>query len=114
MRCKNCGHSVDDNVAICSRCGRIVDSEQLMKNEFQNDQAKDAGSPLFIVLGLLFPFAGFIVYFCWKRQKPTSAKQARLGAFIMLLTVIILAITFLIMKYVVFSNQSHSVSSIFL
>ena len=110
MRCKHCGRRVDDNVAICSRCGRIVDKEQLFKNE--NSQIKDSGSVLCIVLGLIFPIAGFILYFCWKKQKPLCARQARMGALITSFSIIIIFVAYLAIKYGIFSKKSYSVSKI--
>ena len=105
MRCQNCGTRVDDDVAICSKCGRIVDKKQLLKNE--STQIKDSGSVLCIVLGLVFPIAGFILYFCWRKEKPICAKQARMGALIISFTIILFIVAYIVLKYGLFANKSY-------
>ena len=110
MHCKNCGTIVDDNVAICSKCGNIIDKKQLLINE-NNAQLNDTGSVLYYILGLFFPFAGFVLFFCWKKRKKISAKQSLFGAIISILTLIVIIFSILIIKQI-FAEDTFSVTKI--
>ena len=112
MHCKNCGTRVDDNVAICSKCGNIIDKKQLMINE-NTAQLNDTGSVLYYILGLFFPFAGFILYFAWIKKRKVSAKQALCGAIISLVTLLVAACSYLIIMEII-SEKSYEVTKILL
>ena len=110
MHCKNCGTRVDDNVAICSKCGNIIDKKQLMINE-NNAQLNDTGSVLYYILGLFFPFAGFILYFSWKKRRKVSAKQSLYGAIISVLATVVAVCAYLIIMQIL-AEDTYTVTKI--
>jgi len=106
--CDNCGKAITDNSGKCKQCGQAVpklfDSEiyDTYKTNFNNydkseqNQAYDSmkkefGAPFwFKLLSLLIPFAGIVLFFCWRKERPLLAKEClRFALFGIILSVVI-------------------------
>ena len=83
MFCKNCGAEIDDQAAICPKCGAA-----------QSAAVVDNGGFGWGLLGCCIPIAGLILFLVWKDTKPKSAKAAGIGA---LVSVILCVIYYIIM-----------------
>ncbi|MDE7213216.1 MAG: zinc ribbon domain-containing protein [Anaeroplasmataceae bacterium] len=112
MFCKKCGSNIPDDENICPYCGEPVDGrykkpekKQEVQDKVQNPVVKleekkekeskdfsfsnvkaeepvDHGSIGYIIIGLLAPTIGLILFLVWKNEKPKSAKQCGIGALI--------------------------------
>lgn len=71
MYCKNCGAEIDDQAAICPKCGFD-----------QSPPVVDNGGFGWGLLGCCVPIAGLILFLLWKDTKPKTAKAAGIGALI--------------------------------
>lgn len=93
MFCKKCGNSVDNNSTYCPYCGE--------KLKFENDfNTNDNVGGYISILTFLFPIVGIILFFCWKHEKPNSAKKALLGTLIFVVCVVLLTVFSLVCMFI--------------
>lgn len=71
MYCKNCGAEIDDQAAVCPKCGVA-----------QKQPVVDNGGFGWGLLGCCIPIVGLILFLVWKDTKPNSAKAAGIGALV--------------------------------
>ncbi|MCI9121922.1 MAG: zinc ribbon domain-containing protein [Oscillibacter sp.] len=69
--CKKCGAEIDDQAAICPKCGVP-----------QTLQGEDKGGFLWGLLGCCIPLVGLILFLVWRDTKPKSGKAAGIGALV--------------------------------
>ena len=60
MRCKKCNSIIDDNSTFCKYCGE------------NNEVKKQKGFFLFLIIGLLFPLIGIILFLIWRKENKNS------------------------------------------
>ena len=60
MRCKKCNSIIDDNSTFCKYCGE------------KNEVKKQKGFFLFLIIGLLFPLIGIILFLIWRKENKNS------------------------------------------
>lgn len=77
MFCPKCGTQNDANVGFCSNCG-----ESLNANATSAAPAKSGSSFGWGVLGFFIPLVGLILFLSWKKDRPSDAKAAGIGALI--------------------------------
>lgn len=87
MYCSKCGSQIPDNSKFCPHCGNGIGA----------GNSDDSGSGLWILIGLLVPLVGLILYLVWADSKPKTARQVGKGALIAVCIASVLAlISFLI------------------
>lgn len=72
--CKNCGEEMNDNQAVCLKCGTAAAGGGVAE--------VDNGGFLWGLLGFCVPVVGLILYLVWNSTKPKTAKAAGIGALI--------------------------------
>ncbi|MGH4124928.1 MAG: zinc ribbon domain-containing protein [Clostridium sp.] len=66
MFCANCGKEINSNAVLCVYCG--VPTNNTLKCRPDNP------SHLAGICSCCCPIIGLILYFCWRDEKPNSAK----------------------------------------
>jgi len=74
--CSKCGKEVEDEAQVCVHCGCWVAGTPEKKNK------SDGKSILVLILSLLIPILGLILYLVWKDEYPLKARSAGQGAII--------------------------------
>lgn len=87
--CKKCGAEIDDQAAICPKCG--------VPQTAQPPAAPDNGGFLWGLLGFCVPLAGLILFLIWKDTKPKTGKAAGIGA----LVSVIVGVVFYVLMFVI-------------
>lgn len=78
--CPNCGKETSPGASVCLNCGvSLAAPKQVPATEAA---ANDDGNFGWGVLGFCIPIVGLILYLVWKDSKPKSAKIAGKGALI--------------------------------
>lgn len=99
--CRNCSTPLDLSVSYCEQCGEnnpyyvkplkkereayqpSYSSTHTSTQRSYNTTPKQEGSGAgWLILGLFFPFIGFILYFVFKQEKPIAANRSLTGAII--------------------------------
>lgn len=83
--CRNCGHEVEDNAAVCMNCGAAQE---------QKPQEVDNGGFGWGLLGCCVPIVGLILFLVWKDTKPKTAKAAGIGALVCVIAYVLLYVVF--------------------
>ncbi len=88
--CPNCGTQVEENNMTCIECGVEVSlmtpkNENSIPNQTTNiavldDDAVYNGIFLLVILGMLLPLIGIILYFIWRKAHPIKARAVGIGA----------------------------------
>lgn len=89
--CNECGAEMKDNTKVCKECGFLADTDEedfSGKDSFKEDKFS-FGWGLF---GFFMPLCGFILYIAWRRDLPRRARSVGKGAFIIWLTILLLAL----------------------
>lgn len=89
--CKNCGTQIDNNAAICPKCGMAQGNQPMAQGSGDN------GGFLWGLLGCCIPVVGLILFLVWKDTKPLTAKAAGKGA----LVSVILYVIFYVLVFVI-------------
>ena len=98
MFCKNCGNAMNENAAVCVKCGAVrgkgnsycpncgketnpnaavcLNCWYALANSQTQSSLEDEGNIGWGILGFLFPLVGFILYCVWMYSKPKTAKMA--------------------------------------
>lgn len=105
FKCPSCGSLVNEEQRYCSRCGennsKFVEVSQSNTSNTPNSSnssssysnSTDTSSGIgWFLLGLFFPFVGFILYFAFKKEKPNASLMSSSGAWIGIIIVIFLAL----------------------
>lgn len=97
MFCQNCGHEVKEGDAYCPFCGANLKDTHSGYTYFGNKTGNsnidnDQGNVGYAILSFFLPLVGLILFLCWRKEKPKTAKQAGLGALSALAVWIILLI----------------------
>lgn len=100
--CPNCGKEVDSSSNVCYNCGvnpqkikkmkfcyycgKAVNEEQVIclncKKKLENTEDEDCASGVMIILCLLFPIIGIIVYIANASTKPHYARSCGIASLI--------------------------------
>ncbi|MFA6860266.1 MAG: zinc ribbon domain-containing protein [Clostridia bacterium] len=75
MYCPKCGKEISNEAVLCVHCGAQI-------GKIKNGSGIDDNSPLWLVLGILVPLIGLVLFLIWKDEKPVCAKQCGKGALI--------------------------------
>lgn len=93
MFCTNCGKEINPEAIICVHCGAPTKN-----NVSKVASGSDDGGALWLIVGLLIPVVGLILYLVWKEEKPRTASQAGKGALIgFIINVIFTILSFVLM-----------------
>ncbi len=105
FKCPSCGSLVSEEERYCSSCGennpKFVEVTQTNhsnssytssnpSSSYSNAPSSSSGFGWF-VLGLFFPFIGFILYFAFKKDNPTASTMSSSGAWVGLIIAIFFA-----------------------
>ena len=104
MFCRSCGHEINPNDKFCRNCGSSID-EFVTVNAHHSDSSIDRGSVGLGVLSFFFPLAGLILFLCWRKEKPLTAKHCGIGALISIIINVIAFVLVCILLANVFSGQ---------
>jgi len=74
--CKNCGEQLNENQAVCLKCGAAVEQPK------STPQVSDEGGIGWGLLGFCVPIVGLVLYIVWKDSRPRTAKDAGVGALV--------------------------------
>lgn len=74
--CSHCGAELNDNAAICLKCGCFTNAY------IPNHQSADAPNAGFALLSFFFPVIGLVLYWVWLNTTPLRAKSCGKGALI--------------------------------
>lgn len=87
MFCQNCGHEVNESDRFCPYCGAAQGNtsytyfnEKVNQSQKQPPVKEDTGNVGFGVLAFFFPIVGLILFLCWRKEKPKTAKHTGIGA----------------------------------
>lgn len=84
--CQKCGTQNPEIAAFCNKCG--ADLKRLSNNTpsatYQpvTSSSEDSAGIGWIILALLLPIVGFILYFVWKSNYPKKASHILVAAII--------------------------------
>ncbi|MDE6584428.1 MAG: zinc-ribbon domain-containing protein [Anaeroplasmataceae bacterium] len=108
MYCRKCGAKLEDTDKKCPFCGEPVQPEapsfQTHSQDYYASDKDDAGSIGWAILGFFIPIVGLILFCIWHSERPTSAKQAGIGA---LISVIFSFIMYAVLFGYIFNHYSH-------
>ena len=68
--CNKCGSAISDDSNFCSKCGTKFTDEKAANNK----KTKDTSVIIWIIIGLLFPIIGAILYYVLKKTDYKAAK----------------------------------------
>ena len=103
MFCPNCGTRFPYGKKFCDQCGsELKETVGQVNSGYQN--ANDAPSTGFSILGFFFPVVGLILYLVWKDTLPLRAKSTGKGALIGAITSVALTIVSYIIYFVILSS----------
>lgn len=66
--CQKCGKEINDDADVCVNCGTLVAPKN---NTNTTDRPASA---LEIIITILIPIVGAVLYYAYKNDKPTAAK----------------------------------------
>ena len=104
MYCKMCGKEVDDSFAYCPNCGEKINLEPLKDSNrsepFTNvpldkEVNHNKASFWWVILGIICPIAGLIIYIVKVNEFPNMAKKSVIGTIIGFVIYLLLFIAFL-------------------
>ena len=91
MYCPKCGVLNSEDARFCKNCGSSMQPAQSFNQSQVVDEKKDESAGVaFIILSLLIPIIGFILYFSWKKEQPKKANSLLPWAFVGIVVNVIL------------------------
>ena len=88
--CPNCGTQIEDNNLICVECGVEISKkspviEKSIPKQMTNIEALDDNAAyrnvfLLVILGMLLPLVGVILYLIWRNSQPIKARAVGIGS----------------------------------
>ena len=88
--CNKCGSAISYDSNFCSKCGTKFTDEQAANNK----KTKDTPVIIWIIIGLLFPIIGAILYYVLKKTDYKAAKVLNICSWIGILIQGILTILY--------------------
>jgi uncharacterized membrane protein YvbJ len=91
MYCSKCGTKNEEFARFCKNCGALLSPEQetYIENNPVNKEGNHSKTPkedspnvILIVLSLIIPLIGFILYFVWKKDTPKRANTILISSLI--------------------------------
>lgn len=77
--CRKCGKEIDDEAVVCIHCGCATDKATPPAKQHGPDYDPDSKADFVeILLSVLIPIAGIIMYFVKKDTRPKAAKTCLL------------------------------------
>lgn len=73
MYCKHCGTELEDNSKFCPECGKIQETNGLVKNEVNVETKKDSVNVLWFIIAILLPIIGVLAGLIFIAQKKKNA-----------------------------------------
>lgn len=98
MYCPKCGVLNSEDAKFCKDCGNPLSSLSIKntthyeEHKSLENQTNESVGAAYIVLSLLIPLIGFILYFSWKKEQPQKANSLLPWAFVGIVVNIILGI----------------------
>ena len=76
--CKHCGCQMSDKSEACPVCGALRQDSSYQDENIpiltKNKKPKDAILWVLLILSLIFPLLGVVLFFVHKRKRPSAAK----------------------------------------
>lgn len=121
MFCQYCGTQQPEGVAVCSHCGRPLETTPPVYTPYPPQPAsyparpasEDSGSWGWWVLGFFIPLVGLILFAIWQQDKPLSAKRAGWGALIGFIVSVVLSILLFVLFMVLGVMFTSAVFDVF-
>ncbi|WP_295209241.1 zinc ribbon domain-containing protein [Ruminococcus sp.] len=76
--CRKCGKEINDDAVICVHCGCATEKAAQQNNQNPNYDPDSNADFVEILLSVLIPIAGIIMYFVKKDTRPKAAKTCLL------------------------------------
>lgn len=100
MKCKYCGHELQDGSTFCTNCGRSLNAAKPPARPIGGGGPekrvivlpKDDPSFGFGLLSFLFPIVGLVLYLVWRDVLPRRAHSCGFGALVSVCVSIVLNI----------------------
>lgn len=89
--CPYCGTEINPNQDICLNCGKLINNNP-QTIEVKTDVGSSGTKIICVIVSLLFPIVGAILYYVFRRDNPSLAKTCNLCAWLAFLPQIILLI----------------------
>ncbi len=86
--CQKCGKEINDDAIVCIHCGRSVTNETTAPKDYYYDKAS-AG---LIVVSVLFPIVGLILWIVKHDSTPNAAKAYGTAALISFIISLVISI----------------------
>lgn len=92
MYCQKCGVLNSEDAKFCKNCGNSLQQPTQTFTQQQEfiDKKEESVGAAYIILALLIPLIGFILYFSWKKEQPKKANSLLPWAFVGIVINIIL------------------------
>lgn len=84
MYCKNCGFKMNDGDSFCTNCGYQNYGNSAISNMYNNKttEKQDNANVGLVILSILFPIVGLILFLSTKNDTPKAAKSYGIGALV--------------------------------
>jgi len=109
MYCTNCGKNIGYSERFCTNCGSAIN---VSCNNLNNSDIKKEDKPnvFLIILCILCPIAGFVMFLCMKDSSPKSAKSYGISALISFIISSILAVLCFVFAFLAFMSASNFIN----
>lgn len=119
MYCKYCGFKMKEGDTFCTNCGTKNNSDNNDNRNYYQPETEDKANVGLVILSVLIPLVGFILFLSTKDANPKSAKSYGKGALISFIIRIVFCIIAFALAFYAFDyateeyNNGNWDSSIF-
>ena len=107
MKCKWCNSEVQENAKFCTNCGgnlmETISEKEV--NSVNSIQEEESANIWLVIVSVLFPLAGLIIFLCNKDTNKKTAKASGIAALISVGVSVLTTIIFIIVATVSFKNK---------
>lgn len=107
MKCKWCSSEVQENAKFCTNCGgNLIEVTQEKETiPVNNVQEEESANVWLVIVSVLVPLAGLIIFLCNKDTNKKTAKASGIAALISVGVSVLTTIIFIIVATISFKNK---------